>query len=344
MEARVRAALPGNAGDARIYSLLGEILRRRDRTEAAYAMFDHALTLAHTEIHALQWSIHRAVEAKDHTAAMDALDVMFRRWPDRMAAFATGIPPMFSQPESYAALLNRIEQTPPWRSRLIYALSDFDSGDLAFTARLLQDLASGSSSPKTAEIAPLLANLFRSKQYDLTYRTFLFTLGADERDLSGFVFNGQFRQGASNRRFDWVVHRQPGVTVTMPAERRDSGSRQGLLVEFGGAPVLRVGLEQTLMLPPGTYRLEFTASAIAAELPKSLLWAVDCLDPSQPVQRVEVPEGNYQSHVFNAQFTVPRGCPVQSLTLRTNAMVESWSSRYSGKVLFDEIHISAVQS
>ncbi|MGB3389567.1 MAG: hypothetical protein WBA88_16465, partial [Pseudaminobacter sp.] len=61
MERAVRAAVPLNAGDARIYSLLGEILRRRGQDEAAYAMFDHALVLASTEIHALQWSIQHAV-------------------------------------------------------------------------------------------------------------------------------------------------------------------------------------------------------------------------------------------------------------------------------------------
>lgn len=344
MEARVRAALPTNAADARIYSLLGEILRRRELTESAYAMFDHALALANTELHALQWSIHRAVAASDHDKAIESLDLMFRRWPERIGSFAAAVPQIYSQAGSYAALLETIAQDPPWRRQLIAVLSDFNTGDLAFTARLLQDLALGSAPPSAAETAPLLASLFRRKEYDLAYRTFLFTLRQEEKDLSGFVFNGQFRQVASGRKFDWAIRQQPGVTATMPAVSRDKGPQQGLLVEFGSTPVLRTGVDQTIMLPPGSYQLEFAVTATSAELPKSLLWAVDCLDPRQPVQRVEVSEGTYHARSFQSRFTIPQNCPVQSLTLRTNAMVESWSNRYSGKVLFHDIRITAVQS
>ena len=227
---------------------------------------------------------------------------------------------------------------------LIVALADFSSGNLAFTARLLQDLTLGSTPPTNPETAHLLASLFRHKQYDLAYRTFLLTLTPQEKDLSGFVFNGQFRQGPSGRRFDWMIRQQPGIVLTLPAGSADSASGQGLLLEFGGTPVLRIGLEQNLLLPPGAYQLEFSASATGAELPKSLLWAIDCIDPGQPVQRVEVPDGTYQNRTVRGAFTVPQNCPVQNLTLRTNAMVESWSSRYSGRVLFHSIRISAVQS
>lgn len=344
MEEQVRAAVPDNAGDARIYSLLGEILRRRGQTEAAYAMFDHALTLASTEIHALQWSIHRAVTAGDHDKAVAALDVMFRRWPDRIRPFAAAVPQVFSLPDSYAALLETVAQTPPWRTPLIVALADFSSGNLAFTARLLQDLTLGSTPPTNPETAHLLASLFRHKQYDLAYRTFLLTLSPQEKDLSGFVFNGLFRQGPSGRRFDWMIRQQPGIVLTLPAGSADSASGQGLLLEFGGTPVLRVGLEQNLLLPPGAYQMEFAASATGAELPKSLLWAIDCIDPGQPVQRVEVPDGTYQNRTIRGTFTIPQNCPLQSLTLRTNTMVESWSNRYGGRVLFHSIRISAVQS
>lgn len=344
MEARVRAALPANAADARIYSLLGEILRRRELTEPAYAMFDHALALAKTELHALQWSIHRAVTAGDHDNAIESLDLMFRRWPERIGPFAAAVPQIFSQADSYAAMLETIVQDPPWRRQLIAVLSDFNTGNLTFTARLLQDLALGSAPPSVAETAPLLASLFRHKEYDLAYRTFLFTLRQEEKDLSGFVFNGQFRQGPSGRRFDWAIRQQPGVTITMPAVSRDTGPQQGLLIEFGSTPVIRAGVDQTIMLPPGSFQIEFTATATSAELPKSLLWAIDCLDLRQPVQRVEVPEGTYQARSFQSRFTIPQNCPVQSLTLRTNAIVESWSNRYNGKVLFHDIRITAVQS
>lgn len=344
MEGQVRAAVPANAGDARIYSLLGEILRRQGRIEDAYALFDHALTLASTEIHALQWAVHRAVANGDHDRAVEALDLMFRRWPDRIPLFAAVVPQVFSQPDSYAALLDMIAAAPPWRSGLISALAGPDSENLAFTTRLLQDLALGASPPTLSETGRLIASLFRHKQYDVAYRTFLLTLAPQEKGLSGFVFNGQFRQAPSGRRFDWAVRQQPGVALSLPAGAAGGATGQGLLLEFSGTPVLRVGLEQNLMLPPGAYQIEFTASATGAELPKSLIWAIDCLDPGQPVQRIEVPDGTYQERTIRGEFTIPQNCPLQSLSLRTNAMVESWSDRYGGRVLFHGIRISAVQS
>ncbi len=344
MEAQVRRAVPANAGDARIYSLLGEILRRRGEADTAYAMFDHALALASTEIHALNWTIQRAVAAAEYDKAAEALDLMFRRWPGRIGTFAAAVPQVFSQADSYEVLLEMLAAAPPWRSRLISALARGESDDLAFTARLLQDLALGSSPPSPSETAQLIASLFRYKQYDLAYRTFLLTLAPQERELSGFVFNGQFRQGPSGRRFDWGVRQQPGMVLSLPSGPASGSSGYGLSLEFSGTPVLRIGLEQYLSLPSGAYEIEFNASATAAELPKSLMWAIDCVDPGQPIVRVEVPAGTYQDRSVRDVFTIPQNCPVQTLTLRTNAMVESWSNRYTGKVLFHDIRILAVQS
>ena len=86
------------------------------------------------------------------------------------------------------------------------------------------------------------------------------------------------------------------------------------------------------------------ASAVAAELPKALLWSLDCLDPGQPVLRTDVPAGSYSDRIVAARFSVPQNWPVQLLTLRTNAVAESWSNRYGGRILFPHIRISAVQA
>ncbi len=125
-----RSAIPLNAGDARIYSLVGETMRRQGQDTAAYAMFDHALLLAKTEIHALQWSIQRAVEKRDYREVTNRLDVLFRRWPERIAPLAEALPAVYSNADGYSALLSQLGDNPPWRERLIAALTptpwDFD--------------------------------------------------------------------------------------------------------------------------------------------------------------------------------------------------------------------------
>lgn len=344
LEGHVRAAIPFNAGDARIYSLLGEILRRRKESDAAYAMFDHALVLSETEIHALQWAIQRAIEAGDYAQAVKRLDVLFRRWPERIGPIARAFPSIFSKPAGYAVLLDQIEAAPPWRPALLSELSGDKGQDLGFAAQLLQDLAMGSSPPVSSDTAGLLASLFKRKQYDLAYRTFLLTLAPRERELSGYVFDGAFRQGPSERRFDWVKRQQPGVVVTLPAGAGAGSPGEGLSLEFNDTPVMQVGLEQYLLLPPGAYEFEIEASAAAADLPRSLLWNLDCVDGNQPVLRADVPGGDYRGRIFRYGFTIPENCPAQVLTLRTLAMAESWSSRYNGRILFHHISILAAQT
>jgi len=344
IERNVRAVMPLNAGDARVYSLLGEILRRQGQNDAAYAMFDHALTLASTEIHALQWTISRAIETGDYRQAMERLDVLFRRWPERIGPIAVAVPGIFSEPASYVVLLDRIKAVPPWRSKLLDELSGDTAQEPCFAARLLQDLAAGPSPPTPSETARLLASLFKRKQYDLAYRTFLLTLAPQERDLSGFVFDSAFRQGPSDRRFDWVVRQQPGIVVSLPAESGNGSLGEGLSLEFNETPVLRIGLEQYVLLPPGAYEIEIKASAAAADLPKSLMWSLDCLDRSQPVLRADIPGGDYRDRTLRYGFSVPINCLAQVLTLRTSATAESWSNRYSGRILFHHVRISATQT
>ncbi len=334
VESRLRAAVPYNAGDARLYSLLGESLSKEGDDKAAAGMFDHALLLARTEIHALRWSIQRAVTAGDHRQALDRMDMLFRRWPEQIGLIAPAIPAVFADQNGYDAFAERLRASPPWRPALLRALAGETSTNKVFAAQLLQDLATGPTPPSSAETASLLAGLFRDKQYDLAYRTFLLTLTEPEKELSGAIFDGTFQRAPSGRLFDWSARQQPGVVVSLPAT---SG---GLSVEFANTPVMRIGLQQYLKLPAGAYRLEFKASAFSAVMPKSLLWNLACVGPAGAVAQVEIPDGDYRDRVVTGDFTVPADCPLQLLTLQTRAMVESWSNRYNGRVLVNYIRIS----
>ncbi|MGB3416693.1 MAG: hypothetical protein WBA36_08490 [Mesorhizobium sp.] len=341
-----RSAIPLNAGDARIYSLVGETMRRQGQDTAAYAMFDHALLLAKTEIHALQWSIQRAVEKRDYREVTNRLDVLFRRWPERIAPLAEALPAVYSNADGYSALLSQLGDNPPWRERLIAALTADTAKDLGFAQRLVQDMAVGRSPSTATETAEVLATLFKREQYNEAYRTFLLTLTPAERELSGFVFDGTFQQGPSARIFDWSVRQQPGVTTSLPqkADTYPGQPGNGLLLEFNNTPVLNVGVSQYLLLPPGGYSIALHASAFAAKLPKGLVWTIACRSPSKQVLNLDVPEGDYKDRAVDARFSVPGDCPIQVLRLRTNAIAESWSERYSGRVLIHALRISAVQS
>jgi len=334
----LQALIPYNSGDARLYSLLGESSMRLGNDIAGVENFNHALVLAKTEIHAAQWAAQRAFASKNYDEALKHLDSLFRRWPSQIGLNVPIISEIMSNPDGYVAFLTQIEKMPPWRSPLLSLLSSYNLSSKILAAQLLQDLANGPTPPKSAETARLLLGLFQEKKYDLAYTTFLLTLSTSERDLSGHVFNGNFKKSATNRYFDWAVRQQPGVLITLPVEK------DGLSLEFASTPVTRIGLQQFLKLTPGVYRIELDVSALKAVMPKSLFWSLTCIDTKGPIVQLDVPEGDYKSRSVSVEFRVPANCPLQTLALQTQALVESWNNRYSGRVVFHRMRISKVKT
>ncbi|MCX2697380.1 hypothetical protein [Ochrobactrum chromiisoli] len=333
VEQLLRSAIPFNSGDARIYSLLGEIARRKGQSSIEVQMFGHALTLAPTEKFALLWSIQRAVIESDFDTASKKLDLLFRRWPDEIKRLASVIPTLFQSPDAFEIFSEKLSAGPPWRRALINVMSEETSPNKAFTAQLLTELASGRNPPTTEDTRTILASLFKEKAYDLAYQTFLFTLPPDERRLSGYIFDAEFEAASENRIFGWQIRQQPGAKITIPAKQK------GALIEFANTPIIRLGLQQTLKLPPGSFSLEYSVSATRADMPKALIWNLMCSDPNKNILKSEVPQGDYNDRVIRASFNISEGCHVQTLSLRTTAMVESWNDRYSGQVRFNYIRI-----
>lgn len=334
VEQLLRSAMPFNSGDARIYSLLGEIARREGQQSVEVQMFDHALTLAPTEKFALLWSIQRAVLENDFAIASEKLDLLFRRWPDEIKRLASIIPVLFHSSDAFAIFSEKLSAGPPWRKALLNAMSQDTSPNSAFAAQLLTELSSGPNPPPAEDTRTVLSSLFKQKEYDLAYQTFLFTLPPVEQRLSGYIFDSQFEAPSVNRIFGWQIIPQRGAKIILPAEQK------GALIEFLNTPVFRLGLQQILKLPPGNFTLEFGVSASRAQMPKSLVWNLMCSDPNRSIVNSEVPQGDYYDSIQRTSFNIPQDCPVQTLSLKTTAMVESWNDRYSGQVRFKYIRIT----
>lgn len=330
--------LPTHAGDPRLYSLIGEIRRRAGDSQNAFIAFDQAFALSRTEFDALLWTLQRALEQDDFSAALDRLDTLFRRWPGQVALLAPALSDVFSNPKHYPRFLERMKADPPWRRNLFPALSR-DPAALAFLAQLMQDLAAGPTPPRSGEVTPVLSALLAAGRTDLAYRTFVLTLTPAERKHAGYVYNGRFLLPPSGRAFDWQIRNHPGMTATV-----GSGDEAGgLRVQFSNTPVLNLSVGQRTALPPGTYELEFTAAATEARLPKELLWRMVCLGSNRIVAEAPVSPGTYKATTSRTQLTIPNAdCTLQALQLVTKAMVESWNDRYSGTVVFNDFRISAV--
>src|SRR5690606_257784 len=125
-------------------------------------------------------------------ATIGQIDVLLRRWPNRVDVIQPILPTLLSQDEAYAALLAAMTAEAPWRSRLISGLSQQEAG-LPLAYRILMDLSSSEHPPARGEIAAAIRAFVAAKRYDEAYRLFRFTMPTEERELAGFVHNGEFQ-------------------------------------------------------------------------------------------------------------------------------------------------------
>ncbi len=340
LEEKIIAFLPTHAGDARLYSLLGEIKRLYGEQDQSYSAFDRALQISKTEVTALQWTIWRLIDEGKVLDALERIDVLFRRWPARITPLVPLVAEVFTQEDHYEKFLQKLNTNPPWRRSLINVLSRSPE-TLFLAAHLIQDLAKGEALPSNNEISTIIAQLIRNKQYSLAYQTFLFTLNSADKEVNGYIHNSRFIRPLSGRFFDWQVASHTGIKIHF-ASQQNSGLNHGAQLTFSNTPVRRLSFGQYMALPPGMFQLSFEVSSQQSKLPKGLLWQISCFENKKKLAEVNIGPGTYLLTTKIVTFTVPKDkCQLQSLQLITKAIGENWNNRYSGYVMFDNISIIA---
>lgn len=342
--AKVRGALAFDLGDARLYSLIGEIKYRQGEKDEAYQLFDQARKLSKTEIHALQRSISRAIESGDLSKAVGEIDILLRRWPDQFSAIAEGMPKILSNPEGFQAVLTAIRAEAPWRGGLFRALNKTPEG-LDIANQLLLDLTGSRAPPTSSELKTVIAGYIVQGEFEPAYRLFLFTLTDQERKLGGYIFNSTFEPGSGGKPFDWQVRDQSGLEIAFAPSQNAVEGEGGATVRFLNTPVKGIALQQYVALPPGSYKISLVASARNLKLPKELFWSIRCLGPAGEIARFNIPEGTFNRQNLSQDFTVgPARCPMQLLTLQTAAIAESWRFRYVGTLVMHKLSIERLAS
>lgn len=337
--AKASDAMRFDLADARLYSLVGEIKYRQGEKDEAYKLFDQALALSKTEIHALQRSIGHSTETGDLSKAVGEIDIMLRRWPDQFPAMADGLPIILSNPDGYDAVLTAIKAGAPWRAKLIHALSKAPE-EIDFANRLLLDLKESNVPPSSGELTAVISGYFSQKDYEAAYRLFLFSLSDQERKLGGYIFNGTFEPVSGGKPFDWQISDQSGLEVTFATSQDAVEGEAGATVRFLNTPVKNRALQQYIALPPGSYKISLIASARNLKLPKELFWTISCLGQTDEIARFNIPEGTYNRQTMSKDFSIgPVACPLQLLTLRTAAIAESWRFRYVGTLVMHKLSI-----
>ncbi len=329
-----RALVTLSSADARGYSLVGAIEERRGDEAAARASYAQALDHSRTERYALTRLLSLSLAEGDVATATRYFDLLLRRWRE----FAPDIAPLahdfIARPEGAAALRTALTKDPIWRSVVVRELMASTDG-VRFVANLLRASPDRTRSWQS-DLFTTIDRLLRLNAPSEAYALFQDTLDANEADLAGYVFDPGFSRPPGRRGFEWATISSSSVDASLPA----TSTNPGLRIRFLDSPAKLGRPAQTLYLPAGDYVLSTTANGTALALPKSLFWRLACVGKKAELQRLAFPDGTYTGRTVTAGFTVPPGCPLQSLSLETGVATSSWRDRYGGEILITDVHVS----
>ncbi|NOZ32130.1 MAG: hypothetical protein GXP01_03440 [Alphaproteobacteria bacterium] len=324
-------------GDARFYSLLGEVAARRNRFATSRALYRYALETSKTEIHALLNTLDAAVAAGDARESVRLLDMTLRRWPGRWSAVEPLLPQIIANTGGGDALIVALLEKPPWRSQVVGGLLQLPRG-VPLVLDMLVAEPPDTSAARQRDINNALARLLSLDLTAEAYRLFLVTLNEAERAVSGYVYNAGFSVPMGEKPFRWRVGRNVMADVSVGSAVQ-SGSGAGLNIRFFDSPVRPGIVRQRLGLPFGRYRLVVVASANGLRAPKSLYWRIRC-EGGAELARLDIPEGTYLQREIEVRLEVGlENCSSQRLDLNTDVNTQSRRARYQGRVLFEQVRL-----
>jgi len=334
-----QAMIAAAPGDARGYSLLGAVRDRAGDQQAALALYSRALSQSKTELHALLRLAELGLKQSDLAGALDRIDLILRRWPyywDRVQPILIAAA---TSPDSAGLVADKLNSLPPWRGRAISALSGAPA-TLSFARNLIAGAPAlaRAAAGWSRERDTVVSALAKAKAFGDAYGLFLTGLRQDEAQHVGYIFDSQFQLPPSGSYFGWRVQRN-GATDLQLGPEGSSGER-GLRVRFLDLPA-RAGIAaQNLLLPYGHYSIAVTAAAADLDAPKGLFWRLRCGEGTD-LARIDIPEGSFADKSLQASFDVPAtGCAVQTLSLDTEVVTDSWRDRYQGEARFAGIAIT----
>ncbi|MFZ1104988.1 MAG: hypothetical protein WAN86_19410 [Hyphomicrobiaceae bacterium] len=341
VRAMVRAwaetALAGDPVDARALRILGQVAHAGGDEARARALMGAAGHRSVQDSWAAHWLLKDAYDRKDYVRALHYADVLLRTRTQALQQVLPVLGRMAETPEAVDGLEQLLAANPPWRRAFFSALPRAVT-DARTPLRLLLAVRQTPDAPTLADIREYVHLLVQHKLYELAYYAWLQFLPASQLAGAGTLFNGGFELVPSGLPFDWSIRGGKGATAGIAA-RPDRPGERALLIALGPGRVDLAGAGQTLMLPPGVYRLQ---TRHRGELvgPRGLVWRIACADGGPPIGQSPMILGPAPVWTeMEVAFTVPAtGCRAQHLRLVLDARMPS-EQLVSGKVWLDDVRI-----
>lgn len=200
------------------------------------------------------------------------------------------------QPSSWRHLRDLFRSDPMLEQAVLASLaSDWRNAGLIMG---LWDRRPGGQAPEWA--APLLKSLVDARQYATAYNIWA-TLAAMQPQSEPLIFDPEFRGSSAPAPFNWTL-----TSSSMGLAEREAQGRLHVIFYGREDGVLA---SQLLLLRPGPYQLAMQVAGDVAHA-GSLAWTLSCVGSNHPLTQL-----NLGAAARSVSFTVPAGCPAQSLQL-----------------------------
>ena len=317
------------------FRLLADAADREGRRDDAFRLYLIAEKRAPRDLQARAWLTQRYLERGDFAKALDQVDRILRMAPQRARSINPVLAQLAKDPAFAEALAAKLRQGPPWRAGLLNSLRDPKAGNPVAVGRVMQALQN-QGGLKPEEYAQWLDNLMTQGRWGEAYARWAGPLPKPDGRLP-LVYNGNFAQPPSDVGFDWRLRRVAGVILQFEPESEAGG--QVAYLHFLDRRVPNAGLEQALMLSPGSYRLAMRMRAQSLRSELGLQWTVQCQGPAGVVGRTDAIDGSFAWRTFEADVTIPAaGCPGQWLRL-VNPVPSGAAQRVVGEVWLDDVRL-----
>lgn len=284
-DAARHATATGDATRAR--SLAREAVRRDPRLAAARL-----------------WLAQDAISTGRFDAALDHLDWLYAVAPDARTGIATAIAQLAMTPVSRAVVERRATSSPHWLPSVIETLVRLkaDPGTL-FRVSGGADVRSGVA---TGDKSAIIRDLIARKDYDRAYLAWVATLPAGAVGPVGYVYDQGFRNLPGLQPFNWTLLDSDVASV-------DYASGGGAIISYFGNGQARF-LEQSVLLPPGAYRLTVVAGVSSDGDANKAIWAISCGTGQAALASLPITAKGAPAPA-GVTFRVPADCPIQTVSL-----------------------------
>ena len=315
------------------FRVLAEAADREGRRGDAFRLYLVAERRAPRDLQTRAWLTQRYLEQGNSAKALAQIDKILRMAPQRARSIHPVLGQLAQDPAFAEALAAMLRQGPPWRAGLLITLRDPKKGNPVAVGRVMQALQN-QGGLKPEEYADWLDSLIAQGRWGEAYARWAGQVPKATGRLP-LVYNGNFAQPPSDIGFDWRRPHVPGVMLQF--EPGSAAGGQVVYLHFLDRRVPNAGLEQALVLSPGTYRLSVRMRAQGLRSELGLQWTVNCPEPAGVVGRSEAVDGSFAWRTFEADVTIPAtGCPGQWLRL-VNPVPSGAAQRVVGELWLDNV-------